>query len=183
MLEISQRNIKHEKGFSMTKALIHLSWIALLMTGCMSVRSNSVAIGPGGITSDLDASALPTIHLQFAGATLQGLQSAFFWEAPDGRSSFGAQNLVPNPPNYPSTLVAQVGQTVDIVVTSANFPPAIVITELDTQGIPISSSVLQPSASRTPYSLITHGQYILQVTAQWSSQNFVTFLFKVDIEP
>jgi hypothetical protein len=180
MLEISQRNITHEKGFSLTKALIHLSWIALLMTGCMRVRSNSIAIGTGGIISE---PALPAIHLQFAGASLQGLQSAFFWEAPDGRSSFGAQNLVPNPPNYPNTLVAQVGQTVDIVVTSANFPPAIVVTELDTKGIPITSSVLQPSASRTPYALITHGKYILQVTAQWSSQNYVTFLFKVDIAP
>jgi hypothetical protein len=167
----------------MFKTLIRLTLLTLLLVGCMSNQSNTVSVSPDGVISRSNAPALPVIYLEFAGTTIHGLGSAYYWIASDGKSGSGAQNLVPNPPNYPSKLVAQVGQTVDIVVTSATVPPAIVVAEIDAQGIPISSSAVKPSSSRTPYSLNLKGQYILQVTAQWSWQNYVTYLFEVDIAP
>jgi hypothetical protein len=167
----------------MKTTIIRLSWVALFITGCMNVKSTSVSIGTDGMVTNNTGLVLPLIQLVFSGASIQGLQSAFFWEASDGKSSFGAENLIPDPPNYPNILVAQVGQSVDIVVTSADFPSALVITEFDTQDIAITSSVFQPTANITLYLLTTAGQYFLQVTAKWPPQDYVTFNFKVNIAP
>jgi hypothetical protein len=167
----------------MLKSFIQISYVALLLTGCMTVRSASVSVGSDGTISTSGAPGLPTIQLQFSGVTIPGLESAFFWEAPDGKSSYGGQNLIPKPPDYPDTLSAKVGQSVDIVVASADIPSTLIVTELDDQGGPITASVLQPEADGTPFLLTTHGQYFLQVTARWSVHNFVTFVFQVDSAP
>jgi hypothetical protein len=165
----------------MKKAFIHLIFLALLMAGCITSKSSTVAIGSDGITSSTPE--LPVIQLESDGKTIQGLESAFYWVASDGKSEFGAQNLIPNPPNYPDKLVAIIGQSIDIVILTTNLPSAIVVAEADAQGTPIASTMVKPTSNRTPYSLVSKDQHYLQVTAQWLQPNYETYFFEVDIVP
>jgi len=165
----------------MKKSLIPLISLALLLIGCTTIKSSTIALGSDGITSSTPE--LPVIQLESYRKTIKGLESVFYWVAIDGKSEFGAQNLIPNPPNYPERLVARVGQSVDIVVLATDIPSAIVVVEADAQGTPIISTILKPISNRTPYSLVSEDQYYLYVTAQWLQPNYETYFFKVEIMP
>jgi len=166
----------------MKKAFIYLLSLVLLMVGCTkNSRSLTITLGEDGITTSIPD--LPVIQLEADGKTIKGLESAFYWVSSDGESEYGAENLIPNPPDYPDRLAARVGQGVDIVVLSTNFPSAIVVVEADVQGTPINSTELNPTSDRTPYSLVSEYQHYLQVTAQWSQREFVTYFFEVEIVP
>ena len=165
----------------MKKSLIPLISLALLLIGCTTIKSSTISLGSDGITSSTPE--LPVIQLESDGKTIKGLESAFYWVALDGQSEFGAQNLIPNPPNYPDGLVARVGQSVDILVLATDIPSALVVVEADTQGIPILSTILKPISNRTPYSLVSENQNYLQVTAQWLQPNYETYFFEVEIMP
>jgi hypothetical protein len=165
----------------MKNSLIHLIFLALLLVGCTTSKSSTIALGSDGITSS--TLELPVIQLESDGKTIKGLVSAFYQVAQDGKSEFGAQNLIPNPPNYPDRLVARIGQSVDIVVLATDIPSAIVVVEADSQGTPIISTILKPISNRTPYSLVSEYQYYLQVTTQWLQPNYETYFFEVEIMP
>lgn len=173
--------------FKSSMRLLVFGLLALLAAGCIT-GSRSVAVtavmnttGQEMILPDL-GSQVPAIQLEFAGTTVSGLQSEYLWLKPDGTGGGGA-NLAPHPLGFPGTLTARVGQSIHIVTTPIQLLPTLVIMEFDRRGVPAASSVLHPEAEVTDYPLANSGPYILQVTAQWSIQNYVTYLFALDVKP
>ena len=90
---------------------------------------------------------------------------------------------LPAKTHYPGTLSAQAGQSIEVVV-AYNDPPAVLwVVELDSSGVPMTSSALTPTTGSTPYVLVNSGQYVLQVTAQWAYGNIGTYVFDLNIQP
>lgn len=166
----------------MVKALTSLSLIALLITGCTSLHSSPVTPSPNAEASRPQASSIPTVHLESAGSTVQGLETVSQWVEPNGMSGSGGMTPLANPPAFPGEIDVKAGQSLEIVVTANSLVPSLVVTELDMLGVPTISSVLKPTTSATPYLPHAVGHFVLQVTVQQSWQQYMTYLFEVNVK-
>ena len=166
----------------MFKTLTTLSLMALLIMGCTGLRSTPVTPALEAETSQAVASSIPTVHLESSGSSVQGLEIASSWVDTIGLGGGGAAPMA-NPPIFPGVLDVQASQSIAIVVT-ADFPfPALIVTEITMDGVPMVSSVLKPTTSTTPYEPIAVDHFVLQVTVQKSWQQYVTYLFEVNVSP
>ena len=87
------------------------------------------------------------------------------------------------PPHLPGTLTVPAATSIDIVVSHSPPPAAMWIVEIDSAGVPTSSTALTPTTTTIPYTLSTGGSLILQVMAQWTYQNYVVYLFSLEVGP
>jgi hypothetical protein len=149
--------------------------------GCTGLRSTPVTPAPEAEASQAEASSIPTVHLESSGSSVQGLEIASSWFDANGLGGGGAAPM-PYPPIFPGVLDVQAGQGIEIVVTANSPVPALIVTELNMLGIPIVSSVLKPETGATPYSPIEGGHFVLQVTVQQSWQQYVTYLFELNVK-
>lgn len=157
--------------------------LALALVGCLRSQSMTVGLDSEGEIVLGEGLALPAIHLESDGQTIEGSLSSFSWASEDGSSVWGGEHLIPEPPAFPGELRAGVGQSVDLVVTPAARVPILTITELDDQERLIRRLVLQPEANRYTYLLYSERLALLELTAQWSVQDFITYRFAVKIQP
>jgi hypothetical protein len=164
--------------------LILISSISLLTTGCMVFGFGTVrAIPVGGPPASQPAQAqAPTIHLEYSGSQVAGVEGNFSWHTANSASS-GSSWGGTWPPNFPGTLTAPVGQNVDIVVSYGQHPAALWVAELNGRGGLTSSTALTPISNVTAYPLSNTGRYTLMVTAQWSYQDYVTYYFALEVQP
>ncbi len=167
----------------MFKELVPLSLIALLITGCTSLHSSPFVPSLGAEASRAEASSIPTVHLESAGSVVQGLETVSQWVESNGMSGSGGMTPLANPPAFPGELDVKAGQNLEIVVTANSPVPSLVVTELDMLGVPTISSVLKPTIRATPYLPYAVGHFVLQVTAQHSWQQYMTYLFEVNVTP
>ena len=167
----------------MFKTLTIFSFIALLIMGCTGQRSTPVALSTEINISNTEASSMPTIRIESSGSSVQGLESGMSsWVDANGMGGGGGAPPE-NPPTFPGVLDVKAGESLEIVVTATSLVPALVVTELDMFGVPTVSSVLKPTTSTIPYSPNAVGHFVLQVTAQASWQQYVTYLFEVNVTP
>jgi hypothetical protein len=168
----------------MFKALTPLSFIALLIMGCTGLRSTPAALLPGARASSAAASSISTVHLESSGSSVQGLEVGMDqWVDANGLGGSGGGAPIANPPTFPGVLAVQAGQSLEIVVTPNSLVPVLIVTELNMLGVPMVSSVLKPTTSATPYSPKAVGHFVLQITVQQGWQQYVTYLFEVNVVP
>ena len=105
------------------------------------------------------------------------------WVDANGLRGSGGGDPIANPPTFPGILDVQAGQSLEIVVTPNSLVPVLIVTELNMLGVPTVSSVLKPTTSATPYAPKAVGHFVLQVTVQQSWQQYVTYLFEVNVAP
>jgi len=155
----------------------------MLTTGCMVFGFGTVrAIPVGGPPPSQPAQAQPPmIHLEYTGSQVAGVDGNFGWHTANSGSS-GSGWGGTWPPNFPGTLTATVGRSVDIVVNYGQPAAALWVAELNGRGIPSSSVALTPTSNVTAYPLSNAGRYTLMVTAQWSYQDYVTYYFALDVQ-
>jgi hypothetical protein len=151
-----------------------------LLSGCTSSRTSSVALQPSGEIA-VSGADLPGLHLEFNGETIPGLLSAFSWTDAQAGTTIGGENLIPDPPDFPAALTAQVGQAVEIVLPESLEIPILTLTERDAAGRPIRTVVLKPEEHRHSYVLDSDRLALLDVTAQWPNLDYVTYRFQVDL--
>jgi hypothetical protein len=168
----------------MSKILLRLtlfSLLALFTAGCWVFGlGGAVPAQPGGPPPGIPPTpGIPQIHLEHSGTSLTGAQSFYTWAANNGSSMGGG-----SAPGLPGTvLTLPAGSTVNVVVTLASPPAALWILELDSNGTPTKSSALTPAANVIPYTLAApSGSLKLQVTAEWTYQNQVTYVFDLDVK-
>jgi len=164
----------------MHRSLLALTWILFLLSGCSTSRTSSVALQPDGeiVVSGPD---LPALHLEAGGETIPGLLSAFSWTDAQAGTTIGGENLIPDPPGFPAILSAQQDQTIEIVMPGSLEIPILTITERDADARPIRTVVLKPEDRRHSYVLDSERLVFLDVTAQWSNLDYVTYRFRVDL--
>jgi len=172
---------------SMFKYGLHLlliSSISLLTTGCMVFGFGTVkAIPVGGPPPSQPPQAqAPTIHLEYSGGQVAGVEGNFSWHTANSASS-GSSWGGTWPPNFPGALTVPVGQSVDIVVSYGQHPAALWVAELNGRGDLTSSTALTSTSNVTAYPLSSTGRYALMVTAQWSYQDYVTYYFSLEVQP
>ena|SRR5271157_1586448 len=165
----------------MFKTLTTLSLVAMQIMGCSSLRSIPVVLSPEAETSRAEASSIPTVHLESGGLSVQGLETVSQWVDINGTSGGGGCDPLENPPTFPGVLDVQSGHSIEIIVTANSTVTALLVTELDMLGVPTVSSLLKPATSTTPYSPHAVGHFVLQVTAQQSWQQYMTYLFEVNV--
>lgn len=160
-------------------ALISLS--ALLVGGCwlLPIPAKSAPAPPGLPRNMPPTPSVPEIHLEYAGGRVTGVDSYFTWKT--GNSSFGGGGVQTGTPG--GTLTLQTGASLDIVITHSAPPAALWIAELDPGGVPVKSAALTPASNVNAYTPGTTGKYKLQVTAEWTYQNYVTYVFELDVRP
>jgi len=124
---------------------------------------------------------LPILRLEYAGSAVSGGQQSFSWAT--GSSGMWVSGSGPWPPHLRETLAVPAGASVDIVVGHSSPPAAIWVVELDSAGIPKASTALTPTSSTVSYTLSTSGSLVLQVMAQWTYQNYVVYLFSLEVGP
>lgn len=161
-----------------------ISSISILTTGCMVFGFGTVkAIPVGGPPPNQPAQAQPpVIYLEYAGSRFTGVEGNFGWHTAKSSSSGSGWGGM-WPPNFPVTLTAQVGRSVDIVVSQGQPAAALWVAELNSRGIPTSSAALTSTSNVTAYPLSNDGRYTLMVTAQWSYQDYVTYYFALEVQP
>jgi len=139
------------------------------------------AIPVGGPPPSQPAQAqAPTIHLEYAGSQVAGVEGSFSWHTTNFASSGSNWGGI-WPPNFPGTLTAPIGQSVDIVVSYGQHPAALWVAELNGRGNLTSSTALTPASNVIAYPLSNPGRYALMVTAQWSYQDYVTYYFSLEV--
>jgi hypothetical protein len=166
----------------MFKTLTTLGLMALLIMGCTGPRSTPVTPASEAEASQVEASSIPTVHLESSGSSVQGLEIASSWVDAAGLGGGGATPMA-NPLTFPGVLDVQAGQSIAIVVTADSPVSALLVTELTMDGVPMVSSVLKPTTSATLYSPTAVVHFVLQVTAQQSWQQNMTYLFEVNVTP
>jgi hypothetical protein len=164
--------------------LLLISSISLFTTGCMVFGFGTVkAIPVGGPPPSQPVQAqAPTIHLEYLGSPVAGVEGNFSWHTANSGSS-GSGWGGTWPPNFPGTLTVPVGQSIDIVVSYGQHPTALWVAELNGRGGLTSSTALMPASNVSTYSLSNTGRYALMVTAQWSYQDYVTYYFALEVQP
>jgi len=167
----------------MTRRLrpLALPIISLALTGCYvfgfgSVRA--VPVGPGGPPNAQPTPVIPQIHLEYGGSTFVGRENYFAWSLPNG----AMQGSGAVAPGFGNTLLqVPAGAAINIVI-GPGAPPAVVwVAELDASGVPSRPVLLASPSTVTVFTLSTTGQYQLQVTAEWTYQNQVTYIFDVNV--
>ena len=168
----------------MLKTLFRLALIglaALIVSGCwvLPLRVKSAPAPPGPPRNMPPTPSVPEIHLEYAGSQVTGVDSYFNWKT--GNSSFGGGGAQTGTPG--GTLTLQTGASFDIVITHSAPPAALWVAELDNGGVPVHSIALTRVSSATAYTPSATGKYKLQVTAEWTYQNYVTSIFEMDVRP
>lgn len=158
-----------------------VSLLTLLVSGCWILRLpiNAPPAPQGPPPRMPPTPQVPEIHLEYAGSSVSGVDSYFNWKT--SNSSFGGGGIRTGTPGGTLTLLA--GASLDIVVTLASPPAVLWVAELDGHGVPAKSTALTPTSNTTAYTPSTTGKYKLQVTAEWTYQNYVTYLFELDARP
>jgi hypothetical protein len=160
-----------------------VSLLALLTSGCFvfgfgvgrAVRVTMVA--PRSISP---TPQIPLIQLQYGGQSVIGIQHFYQWNTPN-LSASGGGGLPP--PGSSTRLSLPLGSELDILISPSSPPAALWVAELDGSGIPTQTTVLTPTSNVTPYKPSTSGKYRLQVTAEWTYENFVTYIFELEVQP
>lgn len=160
-------------------------FISTLTTGCLVFGFGSARVIPVGgppAPNQPAQAQMPALYLEYANSRFTGVQGNFGWHTSQTSSS-GSGWGGTWPPNFPSTLTAQVGQNVDIVVSHGQPAAALWVAELNSGGIPSSSVALTSVSNVTAYPLSNAGHYTLMVTAHWSYQDYVTYYFALEVQP
>ncbi len=174
----------------MLKTLSRLALIGLLslfLAGCGTfpwrvVRLAPTVVPPRGPAPIVPPTpVLPILRLEYAGNAMAGERQSFNWTS--GGSGMGGSSSGSWPPHLPGTLTVPAGTNIDIVVSHSTPPAAMWVVEIDSAGVPTSSTALAPTTTAIPYTLSTGGSIVLQVMAQWTYQNYVTYLFAVEVKP
>jgi hypothetical protein len=123
------------------------------------------------------ASWFPNVYISASGKLVQGLVSF------NDRLCFSGYSKSTDmaPLTFPESLRIEAGNAIEILITGKSEGAALIVTELNLLGIPITSSVLKITNSKIPYVPTSKENIILQVTVQHSWNQFETYLFKMDI--
>jgi hypothetical protein len=168
--------------------LASLCFVALFLTGCSVFPYPFVKVAPtvmpprGGLPyGPPPTPVLPIMRLEYAGSAMTGVQQNFSWVT--GNSSVAGSGRGSWPPYLPDTLTVPARAGVDIVVGYSTPPAALWVVELDSTGVPQASTALTPTSTAVSYTVTTSGGVFLQVMAQWTYQNYVTYMFSLDVKP
>jgi hypothetical protein len=124
-----------------------------------------------------EASWFPNVYISASGKLVQGLVSFN-----DRLCYYGFSRSTDIAPlTFPESLRIEAGNAIEILVTGKSEGAALIVTELNMLGIPITSSVLKIVNSKIPYVPTSKENIILQLTVQHSWNQFETYLFKIDI--
>ena len=160
-----------------------ITLLPLLTTGCWVFGfgfARAVPVQPGGPPPGVPPTpVIPQIRLEYGGQSVTGVQSFYNWQASSG-SALGGGSSAPGQPG--TRLTAPAGASVNIVVALSAPPAVLWVAELDPNGAPIKAAAITPTSNTVPYPLDTPGQYLLQVTAEWTYQNQVTYIFELDVK-
>ena len=123
-----------------------------------------------------EASWFPNVYISASGKLIQGIVSY------NDRLCYGPNRPTEIAPMiFSERLSIEAGNTIEIIVTGKSEGSALIVTELNMLGIPITSSVLKMINSKITYMPASKEDIILQVTVQHSWNQFETYLFKINI--
>lgn len=160
-----------------------ISLFSLLTTGCWVFGfgvAGAVPLRQGPPPNAPPTPVIPQIRLEYAGNSVTGTESFYTWHT-GNMSMSGGGGVAPGSANAP--LTAPAGASLNIVVGPSAPPAALWVAELDSAGAPIKTAAFTPPSNVTAYTLTTSGKYKLQVMAEWTYQQQVTYIFELDVTP
>jgi len=169
--------------FTRLTRLALLCLFSLLTTGCWVFGfgfGRAVRVPPGGPPNAPPTPVIPQIQLEYGGTSVTGVESYYNWQT-NNMSMSGGGGVAPGSAN--TRLTVPAGHSVNIVISLAPPPAVLWVAELDSQGAPTKTAALTPASPMTPYPLTLPGNYKLQVMAEWTYQQQVTYIFDLDVTP
>jgi hypothetical protein len=151
--------------------------LALCLSGCFVFGPVAIPIplrrgGPPSATPP----PIPTLELEYQGNRVPGAQTFFTWQTSHGTFNGHGGGL-------PVTLSVPVGASLNVIVNHPSPPAMLWITELDSAGVPVTSTPFDLVSTPMAYTPSQSGLFQLQVTAQWAAQNIVMYTFHLNVQP